>query len=38
MLNPERGDYETLVVSRNVLSGSTKLMAKGRGRLARDKA
>ena len=26
MLNPERGDYETLVVSRSVLSGSTKLM------------
>ena len=25
MLNPERGDYETLVVSRSVLSGSTKL-------------
>ena len=24
-LNPERGDYETLVVSRNILSGSTKL-------------
>ena len=27
--NPERGDYETLVVSRSVLSGSTKLMLKG---------
>ena len=26
MFNPERGDYETLVVSRSVLSGSTKLM------------
>jgi hypothetical protein len=26
--NPERGDYETLVVSRSVLSGSTKLMLK----------
>ena len=26
MPNPERGDYETLVVSRSVLSGSTKLM------------
>ena len=24
-LNPERGDYETLVVSRSILSGSTKL-------------
>ena len=23
--NPERGDYETLVVSRSVLSGSAKL-------------
>ena len=28
-LNPERGDHETLVVSRSVLSGSTKLMLKG---------
>jgi hypothetical protein len=29
MFNPERGDYETLVVSRSILSGSTKLMFNG---------
>ena len=25
-VNPERGDYDTLAVSRNILSGSAKLI------------